>query len=228
MVSSATSFKDPGFVQTYADMVPRAVPGYHDIHRMAAILIDEMAPPDARVLVLGAGGGLEIKALANAHAGWTFEAFDPAAAMLDLATKTLGPLKSRAQMHEGYIDDAPAGPYDAATSLLTLHFVSADERRRIAAEVHRRLVPGAPFVVAHLSFPQRDDVERGMWLARYSANLIASGIAPADAEAARVTVENNLWALPPHHDRAILEEAGFVNVSEFFVALTFRGWVGYA
>ena len=61
----------------------------------------------------------------------------------------LGPLNSLVSLHEGYIDVAPEGPFDAATCLLTLHFVPVEERRR--------LKPGAPFVVAHLSFPQHND-----------------------------------------------------------------------
>ena len=62
---------------------PRTVPGYHDIHTMASVLLAERAPADARVLVLGAGGGLEVKAFATAHPAWTFLAVDPAAPMLE-------------------------------------------------------------------------------------------------------------------------------------------------
>lgn len=195
---------------------------------MAAVLIDEQAPPNASVLVLGAGGGLETKAFAQAHPGWTFDAVDPAAAMLDLAATALEPHASRVRMHHGYIDDAPSGPFDAATSLLTLHFLGQEERRRTAAEVRRRLAPGAPFVVMHLSFPQRDDVQRELWMRRHEANLVASGIDPADAEKMRTTIAAELPALTPEQDRAILQEAGFTDVTEFFSAFTFRGWVGYA
>lgn len=195
---------------------------------MAAVLIDEHAPPDAKILVLGAGGGLEMKAFTQAHAGWSFDAVDPSGAMLDLAVTTLGPHASRVRMHEGYIDDAPPGPFDAATSLLTLHFLEEDERRRTVAEVRRRLAPGAPFVVAHLSFPQRDHAERELWMGRHAANLVASGIDRADAEKVRTTVAAEVPALTPEQDRAILQEAGFADVTEFFSAFTFRGWVGYA
>lgn len=228
MTKSLNAFDDPGFADAYADRAPRTVPAYHDIHRMAAVLIDEHAPPDARVLVLGAGGGLEMKAFAQGHPGWTFDAVDPAAAMLELAVTTLGPHASRARMRQGYIDDAPPGPFDAATSLLTLHFLAQDERRRTVAEVRRRLAPGAPFVVAHLSFSQRDDAERELWMDRYAANLIASGIDPAAAKKARTTVAAEVFGLTPEEDRAILQEAGFTGVTEFFSAFTFRGWVGYA
>jgi tRNA (cmo5U34)-methyltransferase len=37
-----------------------------------------------------------------------------------------------------------------------------------------------------------------------------------------------LTILTPEQDEAILREAGFSNVSLFYVGFTFRGWVGYA
>ncbi len=84
------------------------------------------------MLVLGAGGGLELKAFAHAHSGWTFDGIDPSAEMLKLAAQTLGPLASRARLHQGYIDEAPEGPFDAATCLLTLHFMTIGERQQSA------------------------------------------------------------------------------------------------
>ncbi len=180
-----------------------------------------------RVLVLGAGGGLEMKAFAQAHTGWTFDGVDPSAEMLKLAERTLGPLATRTCLHQGYIDKAPEGPFDAATCLLTMHFVGLDERRRTAVEIHRRLRPGAPFVVAHLSIPQGEG-ERVIWLSRYSAFAAASGVEAEKAETARAAVESRLNILTPEQDEAILREAGFSNVSVFYVGFTFRGWVAYA
>ncbi len=228
MASVPNSFDNPPPAHEYADRVTQMVPAYRDLHRLATVLIDERAPADGRILVLGAGGGLETKAFGDARPGWTFDAVDPAAAMLDLAADILGPAASRVRMHHGYIDDAPAGPFDAATSLLTLHFLEPDERRRTAAQVRRRLAPGAPFVVAHLSFPQRDDAERDLWMRRHAANLIATGVDPVHAERTRTTVLAEVPVLTPDEDREILADAGFTDVTEFFSAFTFRGWVGYA
>jgi tRNA (cmo5U34)-methyltransferase len=136
---------------------PRLVPGFVDLQRMTSLLLAERAPNNARVLILGAGGGLELKAFTEAHSGWSFDGIDPDAEMLKLAKAMLGPLNSWVSLHEGYIDAAPEGPFDAATCLLTFHFVPVEERRRMVTQVRRRLKPGAPFVVAHPSFPQRND-----------------------------------------------------------------------
>jgi len=72
----------------------------------ASLLLAKRAPADAQVLVAGAGGGLELRALAAAHEGWHFVGVDPAAEMLSLAAETLGPLAPRAQLIEGYAADA--------------------------------------------------------------------------------------------------------------------------
>jgi len=222
-----SAFADPHMVAKYTEGPPRAVPGYTSMLSMAAILLAERAREDARILVLGAGGGLELKAFAEAQPRWSFDGVDPSAAMLDLARQTLGALASRAQLHQGYIDRAPEGPFDGATCLLTLHFVDAEERHRIASEIHRRLKPGAPFVAAHFSIPAGED-ERPIWLQRYSAFLAAAGIEPDKAAAARAAVDAQLSILPPEQDEAILRSAGFSAPTVFYTGFTFRGWVAYA
>lgn len=220
-------FSDPQSVARYAEGPPRFVPGFSDLHRMTTVLLGERAPREARVLVLGAGGGLELKALAEAHPGWTFDGIDPAAEMLKQAVRTLGPLAPRARLHEGYIDDAPEGPFDAATCLLTLHFLAPEERRRTVSEIRKRLKPGAPFVVAHSSFPQ-GEAERALWLSRYAAFAVAAGADPALAQKARAAVAAHLNIFTPEQDEAILRDAGFSGVSLFYAAFTWRGWVASA
>jgi tRNA (cmo5U34)-methyltransferase len=223
---SLSSFSDPDIVARYAEGPVRQVPGFLDLQRMTRLLLAERTGDDADVLVLGAGGGLELKAFAEAQPGWRFCGVDPSAEMLGLAERTLGPLTLRADLHQGYIDSAPPGPFDAATCLLTLHFIPEEERRRTLAEVHRRLRPGAPFVVAHHSFPQRDG-EKAQWLARYAAFAAASGIPASNAESAIAAIGERLPVLSPDQDEALLKDAGFTDVSLFYAGFTFRGWVAY-
>ncbi|HEY8601658.1 MAG TPA: class I SAM-dependent methyltransferase [Thermomicrobiales bacterium] len=220
-------FSDPEAVARYAEGPPRFVPGCESMHRMARLLLAERALDDARVLVLGAGGGLELRAFALAQPDWTFDGIDPSAEMLQLAERTLGPLAARVRLHHGYIDDAPEGPFDAATCLLTMHFVALEDRRRLVAEVKRRLKPGAPFVIAHLSVPQGEG-ERALWLSRYAAFAVASGVAPARAANAQAAIDARLTILTPEQDEAVLCEAGFSGVSLFYAGFAFRGWVAYA
>lgn len=119
-----------GDTNTYADRAARHVPGLRDLHRMAGILLAERMPPDGRLLVLGAGGGLELRAFAETQRGWRFCGVDPSEEMITQAKTNLGEHVHRVTFREGYIDDAPEGPFDGATCLLTLHFLSREERLR--------------------------------------------------------------------------------------------------
>ena len=109
-----------------------------------------------------------------------------------------------------------------------MHFLTLEERRQAVAEVRGRLRPGAPFVVAHFSFPQEDKEERALWLSRYAAFMVASGIEPEKAANARSAVDERLHILTPEQDEAILRDAKFSKVSLFYAGLAFRGWVAYA
>ncbi len=221
------SFKDPTAVARYTDGPRRFVPGLDGLHRMTGLLLAERVPDDAHILVLGAGGGLELKAMADAHPGWRFTGVDPAKAMLDLAATVLGPDAGRIELIEGLIDDAPAGPFDGATCLLTLHFLAVEERIRTIAEIRKRLKPGAPFVAAHGSFPQ-EPATRDRWLDRYAAFAIASGGDRDQVAKGREAVATHVAMLSPEADEAALRAGGFSDVEQFYAAFTWRGWVGYA
>ena len=82
-------------------------------------------------------------------------------------------------------------------------------------------------MVAHLSVPQGEG-ERALWLSRYAAFVVASGIDPDQAANARVAIDTQSTILTPEQDEAILREAGFSNVSLFYAGFSFRGWVAYA
>ena len=135
-------------------------------------------------------------------------------------------MPSRIDLTEGYIDAAPEGPFDAATSLLTFHFIPRDQRLETLRQIRRRLKPGAPFVAAHGSFPQGAG-ERDRWLDRYAAFAIASGGDPDQVAKGREAVATHVAMLSPEADEAVLRAAGFTGVEQFYAAFTWRGWVGY-
>lgn len=221
-----SSFSDSHSVARYAEHAVRQVPGLHALHQMTSLLLAEVVPDGGHVLVLGAGGGLELKVFAQTHSRWHFLGVDPSAQMLTQAVATLGPLASRVKLLEGYIDDAPATLFDGATCLLTLHFLSAEQRLHTLGELRRRLKPGAPLVLAHHSFAQTT-VEKSRWLARYAAFSISSGI-PEESRKAMGAIGTRLPVMSPEQDVDLIREAGFDTIELFYAGFTFRGWVAYA
>lgn len=222
-----SSFSDPKAIADYAQNAIRRVPGLADIHRMSGLLLAESTPPDGRVLVVGAGGGMELNFFAQSFPGWQFDGVDPSAEMLSLAKTALGELASRVQLHHGYIEATPMGPFDAATCLLTLHFTTAAERHRTLCEIHARLKPGAVFVAVHYSISQ-DRAERDLWLTRCAAFAASSGVDPEQARMAATTIGERLPILSPDQDEELMRKAGFSDISIFYVGLAFRGWVAHA
>ncbi len=214
-------------VSSYAERAPRQVPGYFDLHRMTSMLLAERVPAEGRVLVLGAGGGLELQAFAELHPGWSFDGVDPSADMLRQAEDAVRPHAARVRLHQGTIESAPEGPFDAATSLLTFHFIAREQRLETLRQLRRRLKPGAPLVVAHISFTQTEP-ERSEWIARHVAFGAPDGTDPAQLESSRQAIGTRLSILAPEEEEAMLAEAGFAKVSLFYAGLSLRGWVAYA
>lgn len=218
------AFSNPALIATYADDTPRKVPGLGDLHRMTMLLLAERAGPAARILVVGAGGGMELKAMAGARPDWTFTGVDPSAAMLDLARRHVAPFRDRIELIEGNVDAAPPQAFDGATCLLTLHFLDRDQRRRTLEAIRQRLAPGARLVVAHHS-PPPGDADR--WLARSAAFADRAG-ADRERAAAAAGMMARLPLLSPAEEERLLRDAGFPEVELFYAAFSFRGWVATA
>lgn len=212
-------------VSTYVDETPRKVPGLADLHRMTMLLLGEHAPPAARILVVGAGGGMELKAMAEARAEWVFTGVDPSAAMLDLAHHNIEPFKDRIELVEGTIEMAPQGPFDGAACLLTLHFLDRQERLQTLKDIARRLKPGARLVVAHHSAP---DGGAEQWLARSAAFADRADLDWDRARASAAGMAARLPLLSAAQEKELMEEAGFSTVEMFYAAFSFRGWVATA
>lgn len=225
MQDQHSPFMDTTAVANYASDTPRKVPGLADLHRMATLLLDEQAPAAAHVLVVGAGGGLELVSLATARPEWRFTGVDPSPAMLDLAREAVAPFADRTQLVNGVVEQAPAGPFDGATCLLVLHFLQHGERLRTLREIHRRLRPGARLVVAHHAPPEAQ-AER--WMARSVAFGARAGANSTSTAAAGRMITQRLPLLAPREEEELLRAAGFAEVELFYAALSFRGWVATA
>lgn len=223
--ANMTPFMNPAVVVSYTAEAPKKVPGLADLHRMTTILLSERAPQGARILAVGAVGGLELKAMAEARPDWQFVGVDPSAPMLDIARQTIAPLADRIELMTGTVDQAPAGPFDGAVCLLTLHFLDRDERLHILKNISSRLRSGGAMVIAHHSAV---DGEADRWLARSSAFADHTGFDPNRAATSAKTMTERLPLLTPLEEEEVLSEAGFADPKLFYAAFSFRGWVAHA
>jgi len=222
MQHTSSPFANPSAISTYVEQTPLRVPGLADLHRMAMLLLAEHAPGTAHILIVGAGGGMETRSLAEAQPDWRFTGVDPSPAMIDLARRTLAPFADRVELLEGTIDQAPLDLFDGATCILTLHHIEQDERLRTLREIRRRLRPGASLVVAGHSAPGPDP-ER--WMTRSVAFGDRAGIDWAKSSATASMITERLPLLTPAEEEDLLREAGYSEVALFYAAFSFRGWV---
>lgn len=230
MTMRSNHYEDPEVVRRYAKGPVAFVPAYQYMQRMTSQLMHEYVGDVGHVLVLGAGGGLELEAFSARHERWRFTGVDPAEEMLKAAKERVADAgaASRVDWHHGYIFDAPPGPFDAATCLLTLHFVPDDgSKERTLVEVRRRLKPEAPFVLVDLCIdlasPSSDRA-----LSRYRAFALDSGADPEQVDVTCGRLVDVLKMVSPRRNEELLALAGFTDIELFYAGHSWRGWLATA
>jgi len=223
---TSTHYEDPDVVRRYAEGPSAFVPAYQYMQRMAGQLLQERIGATGEILVLGAGGGLELEAFARRSPGWSFTGVDPAGEMLKAARERVASVgaSSRVRWHHGYLFDAPRGPFDAATCLLTLHFVPDDgEKERTLREIRGRLKPGSPFVLVDCCIDLATPTATRA-LARYRDFALESGADPelVDSTCGRLTTV--LKMISASREEELLAASGYSDIELFYAGLSWRGW----
>jgi len=206
------------------------VPGYDASHVMAAVLLRDRIGDRGRILVIGAGGGVELSVFAAECDGWSFVGVDPSREMLEqarLKVEAVG-ASSRVSLVQGYTEDAPRERFDAATAFLCLNFIPDDGRRRDALrEIRSRLVPAGTFLMINgctdMRAPRFDE-----HLRLYTAFARRNG-APAEVVEGAVRMQReSLFYVLPDREEELLKQAGFRDLRLFFCALWIHGWLASA
>jgi tRNA (cmo5U34)-methyltransferase len=216
--------QNPDFVSEYDRGPPLFIPGYAASHAMAAAVLLDRIGPQGDVLIVGAGGGVEIAAFHRFCEGWQYTGVDPSQAMLDLASARL----SRdapgiaVALVSGVATDAPVGPFDAATAFHCLMFAPDDGTRLAELQaIHARLKPCAPFLLCQPATDKQDWMQS---LGRYAHHARLMGAEEDLITRASAMVESQVHILSPARDHALLKEAGFTVNGEFYRGLWVRGW----
>ncbi len=208
---------------------PAFAPGHAGMLQMARVLLVERVPAHAEILIVGAGGGLEIRYFAQAMPGWRFVGVDPAPAMLELARQTAGPAAGeRLRLIEGTVSDAPSGPFNAATCILVLGLIPDDGSKRATLEmIRQRLEPGAPFILVDQCI-DRSAPDFRLRLDRYAAYALASGVDAETVAGAHTAIEAHPGMVAPWRNVELLDTSGFKDAETFYVGMAWQGWVAYA
>lgn len=183
-------------------------------------------PEDARLLVVGAGTGAEVRHLAPRFPGWRFTLVDPSAAMLAVARRHAEAegFAGRCAFHAAYISETPVEAHDAATSLLASHFITdAPARQSYFADIAERLKPGAPMVNVDLSADRAApafEAVMGLWL----DFLRRAGQDEASRANYLKAFGQQFAAHGPDEVAQMIEAAGFTPAAPVFQVALMRGW----
>ena len=215
---------DAEFGKQYERISTGSIPGYDLIFQLTALFLDLSLPPEADLLVVGAGGGRELITLGEAHPGWKFVGADPAGQMLAFAqykAEQAGIIE-RVRLIQGVVQDVPPDlRFDAATCILVFPFVHGDEAKLAALrEIAARLKPGAPLVIVTVT----DEVLRDDFRRVWHGNMLANGFTPEEARQLGENVRASVQPVAAQRLLDLLTEAGFANPTPFFRALWFTGW----
>lgn len=223
------NFNDPEFARHYVEDDPgRFVPGYSVMQSMAVQLLKERAGDHGMILVVGAGGGLEILCMAGQQPQWTFHGVDPSSEMLAVGEALCCDIADRVVWTHGVVTDAPNGPFDGATCLLTLHFIPDDGGKLEAlVAIRQRLRPGSTFVIVDLCLDQAAP-DYDLMRDRYARFALSAGAGATDVADTREALVATLHTVSPRRNETLLAEAGFDDINLFYAGLSWRGWIATA
>ena len=168
--------------------------------------------------MVGAGTGTETLALAQANPGWDLVGVDPSEDMLTVARRRAEAASlTGVDFHRGYVADLDGDePFDAAVSLLVMHFVAGDDAkadylRAIAA----RLRPGTPLLLCDLMEHDEDDLDV---IAEYAA---ARGVQTEALAGIRQRLATDFHPLADDELRALGAATGFGPPRPYFRGVSF-------
>ena len=192
---------------------------------MKAVLAE--VPQDGRFLLVGAGTGDELFALAAMFPQARFTVVEPSADMMSVCREKAEArhVASRCDFHTGFIDSLEdKGPYDAATSILVSQFC-VERRDRIAffREIAERLKVGGTLVTADLSAALESDKFTQMWPV-WAAFQHGADMPEGMAEKFLAAVGQHLAVATEEEMEVLLAESGFGAPVRSFQTLMIHDW----
>jgi len=146
---------DAAHARAYERKIRALIPGYETLHELSAFMLLDRLPADARVLVAGSGTGEELARYAQLAPGWHLTGVEPSAEMNACAAVRVDEIGAgdRISLIHGKPGEVDlAGPYDAVTSLLVMHFLPDDgSKTRYLAALSSVLNPGGTLLLADLT-----------------------------------------------------------------------------
>lgn len=211
--------------------VQHVMPGVDALYRCIRAICDAKLEQDANILIVGVGGGREIEALAASPKHYRLTGIDPSDAMLDVACEyvTSAEASERVELIRGLTADLPeTANFDAATSILVMHFLTDDgSKETYLGEIRKRLKPGATYLHADVTFGDRAEFEAQASAMREHAKLVGLeeiADAPPDAIAKMAFAQPTSSIMSEARVLELFASAGFRVIAPFYRGFWYAGW----
>ena len=210
--------------RTYDKEIESIIPGYSTLHQLLYYILKNRLPGHANILIAGTGTSREAITLATENKGWNFVAFDTAEEMIKVSS---GKIKRRGigkqiKLVHGNINDVEEKMFDAATSVLVMHFIK--NKKSFLNEIYSRIKPGGSFLLVDICGNKRTREFNELlsyWVDYQKDNR-------TDMESIKQTVKHikkDLRAVSIEKTFTLLRDTGFKNTRHFFKSLLINGFI---
>ncbi len=206
----------------YNDRITRLVPGYELLHQLTNAQLKATLKDNAHILVVGAGTGKEILALAALNPTWQFTAQDTSSDMLAIAKQAFEEhgIAKRVNVIEGELDKLSTKA-NAALCLLVMHFLKDDgSKKQLLKNIKANLNKGANLFISDLMKPETD-------FEREAQITVCADLGLSDAGQAYTAqnLDSEFYPLDRMRFSELLNECKYGIPKLYFKALGFSGYV---
>ena len=206
----------------YNDRITRLVPGYELLHQLTNAQLKATLKDNAHILVVGAGTGKEILALAALNPTWQFTAQDTSSDMLAIAKQAFEEhgIAKRVNVIEGELDKLSTKA-DAALCLLVMHFLKDDgSKKQLLKNIKANLNKGANLFISDLMKPETD-------FEREAQITVCADLGLSDTGQAYTAqnLDSEFYSLDRMRFSELLNECKYGIPKLYFKALGFSGYV---
>lgn len=204
---------------------------YEEIFNLTYCCLKGNVVDNAKILIVGAGSGMEISVFSPLSPNWDLFGVDPSGDMLNIARKKINDnnLTSEIKLIKGYVDDLEkAEIFDGATCILVMHFLNEEAQKlKLLKSIYQRLKPGSPFVLVD-GFGDPTDTEFQENLKAWKQYPLMKGVKESIVEKTfNDVIGEMVHFIPEKEIRNLLEMTGFKKICKFYSGFCYGGWLGF-
>jgi tRNA (cmo5U34)-methyltransferase len=216
-------------VKEYIRFARTAIPTYDEFFIMADQFLTTTLNESANLLIVGAGGGIEVVKFSENHPSWSFTGVDPSAGMIYAAEHCIrsAHVESTCQLVLGEVEDLQEDvKYDAATCFLVLHLLNQKDKQKLIEEVAKRLKPNAPFLISAM-FGETVSPSFQHNIKAWRHHMVELGMPLPQVIQQTEQIRRETHLIPEQEMIGLLHQCGFADTFRFYQSYHFGGWITY-